>query len=126
MADEGVLVERGDVEEEISVLGDKEFLDGGEILMFNRDEILEEASDTVFFILLTKSFSVVDVTEEDMSFEEGKSFIEMSIDSTLLHVSSSLFPFLMTFKISMGFSENKISSTKLTTCALYTVGNQAL
>lgn len=110
MTDECVLVERDDDEDEISVLGDNEFeeeiRDDGDILMFNKEEILEEAAETVFFILLTKSFSVVDVTKEDVSFKEGNSFEEVSIGTTLFGVASSLFSFLMTFSISMGFSEN--------------------
>jgi len=110
VVDECVLVERCEVEEEISVVGDKEFLDGCDISMFNREEILEEASDTVFFILLTKSFSVVDVTKEDVSFTEGESSIGVSSGLILFEVSSSLFPFLMAFKSSVGFSENKMTS----------------
>lgn len=109
VVDEWVLVERCDDEEEISVLDDKEFLDGCDISMFNREEILEEASDTVFFILLTKSFSVVDVTKEDVSFTEGESSIGVSNGLIVFEVSSSLFSFLMTFKISVGFSENKMT-----------------
>ena len=110
VTDECVLVERDDDEDEISVLGDNEFeeeiRDDGDIFMFNKEEILEEAAETVFFILLTKSFSVVDVTKEDVSFKEGNSFEEVSIGTTLFGVASSLFSFLMTFSISMGFSEN--------------------
>lgn len=106
VVDECVLVETCDVEEEISVLGDKELLDGCDISMFNREEILEEASDTVFFILLTKSFTVVDVTKEDVSFTESESSTEVSNGSTLFEVSSSLFPFLIAFTSSVGFSKN--------------------
>jgi len=105
VVDECAFVERCEVEEVISVLDDKELLDGCEISMINREEILEEASDTVFFILLTKSFSVVDVTKEDVSFTEGESSIGVSSGLILFEVSSSLFPFLMAFKSSAGFSK---------------------
>lgn len=103
-------VESCDGEEEISVLGDKEFLDACDISMFNKEEILEEASDTVFFILLTMSFSVVDIAEDDVSFTEEESSIGVSSGLILFEVPSKSFPFLMAFKSSVGFSENKMTS----------------
>ena len=59
---------------EVSVLGNKElvceFLIRGGESTFKSEVILDDASDTVSFILLTKSFSVADVTEEAQCFKE--------------------------------------------------------
>ena len=86
-----------------------EFFVGGDKLMFKREDIFDEASETVFFILLTRSFSVVDVTTGDECSEDDKSFMLLSLVVRLFEVSLGVFSFLAAFTISIGFSEKQMA-----------------
>lgn len=78
--------------------------------MFNKDEILEEVLDIVFFILLIMLFLVFDIIKEDVFFIEGEIFIGVFSGWILFEVFLKLFFFLMVFKSFVGFFENKMIS----------------